>query len=60
MLVGEITMTGDISFQLEESYRKVGFTARDDVMVTVQNLTVKEAEWLKGQIMILIQERTHR
>ena len=53
-------MTGDISFQLEESYRKVGFTARDDVMVTVQNLTVKEAEWLKGQIMILIQERTHR
>ena len=47
----------DISFVIEESYRKVGFGTHDDFMVTISNLTESESQWLRGQILILVNER---
>jgi hypothetical protein len=56
-ITGWRDMSGDITFQVEESYRKVGFSTHDDFDVNVQNLTKGESEWLRGQIIQLIQER---
>lgn len=50
-------MMGDITFQINESYRKVGFTTDNTFDAHVENLTKGEAEWLRGQIIHLVQER---
>jgi len=50
-------MIGDISFVIEESFRKVGFSTHDDFTATISNLTESEAQWLRGQILILINNR---
>jgi hypothetical protein len=53
-------MSGDITFTIEEEYRKVGFRDQDDFTAKIYNLTESESQWLRGQIMILINERKHK
>lgn len=53
-------MTSDITFQILESYKKVGFDNHNECTVEVNNLTKQEAEWLRGQVMVLIADRSHR
>jgi len=50
-------MTGDITFTIEEEYRKVGFRDQDDFTAKIYNLTESESQWLRGQILILVNER---
>jgi hypothetical protein len=50
-------MVNHITFQILESYKKVGFDNHDECTVEVNNLTKQEAEWLRGQVMQLINER---
>jgi hypothetical protein len=47
----------DISFMVEESYRKVGFSTHDDFTITVSSLTRNEAEVVREFIIKLAGER---
>ena len=53
-------MSGDIAFTIEEEWREIGFRDQDDFTVKIYNLTESESQWLRGQIMILINERKHK
>ena len=50
-------MTGDIRYLIEEDYEVVGFRTKDDFSVNVWNLTESESQWLRGQILLLVNER---
>ena len=47
----------DISFVIEESYRKVGFSIHDDFTVTISSLTAEESQKIRELVVKLAEER---
>ena len=50
-------MTDEITFTIGEDYRKVGFRTADDFTVKVYGLGIRDAEWLRGQLLHLIKAK---
>lgn len=48
-------MTGKITFTAQESYQKVGFRTVDNFSLAVFGMTKDEYEWLRKQILHLIE-----
>jgi len=48
-------MTGKITFNAQENYQKVGFRTANDFSVTIYGMNKEEYEWLRKQVLHLIE-----